>query len=170
MLHFAPEKHLRQLFRSWFYKYTTADLKRADVDYQADLRNLPFDRSAFDVVYASHVLEHVKEDELALSEISRVLAPKGVAVLPVPIVAANTIEYPRPYEFGHVRAPGIDYYEKYKKHFDRVELFSSSEFAAEFQVFIYEDRTTWPSKQRPLARPMEGKKHADIVAVAYGND
>jgi hypothetical protein len=102
----------------------------------------------------------------AFSEISRVLAPTGAAVLPVPIVATNTIEYPRPYEFGHIRAPGPDYYDKYKKHFARVELSSSNDFSEEFQVFIYEDRTGWPSAQRPLARPIEGKRHNDIVAVA----
>ena len=170
MLHFAPEQHLRQHFRKWFYKYTTADLNRADVDYKADLRELPFESNTFDFVFASHVLEHIKDDERALSEISRVLAPTGAAILPVPIVATKTIEYPRPYEFGHIRAPGPDYYEKYKKHFARVKLFSSNDFSEEFQVFIYEDRTGWPSAQRPLARPIEGKRHSDIVAVAYASD
>jgi SAM-dependent methyltransferase len=167
MLHFAPEPYLRPLFKNWFYKYTTADLNRADVDYQTDLRDLSFEDSTFDLVYASHVLEHIKEDERALSEISRILTPTGAAVLPVPIVSTKTIEYPEPYEYGHVRAPGPDYYEKYQNHFAKVKKFSSNDFPGEFQLFIYEDRTVWPTEERPLARPMEGEKHADIVAVGY---
>ena len=85
MLHFAPEPFFRELFSKWFRNYTTADIARADVNYQIDLRDLPFEDSRFDCVYASHVLEHIKEDDRALSEIKRVLTPSGIAVLPVPI-------------------------------------------------------------------------------------
>ncbi len=167
MLHIAPEQNLQLLFRNWFYRYTTADLNKADVDYQTDLRDLSFEDNMFDLVYASHVLEHINEDKQALSEISRILTPTGAAVLPVPIVSDKTIEYPRPYEYGHVRAPGPDYYEKYENHFAKVKTFSSKDFPGQFQLFIYEDMTVWPTEERPLARPMEGEKHADIVAVAY---
>jgi hypothetical protein len=43
------------------------------------------------------------------------LTPSGIAALPVPIVSATTIEYPKAYEFGHVRSLGDDYFEKYEK-------------------------------------------------------
>ena len=167
MLHFAPEPFFRELFSKWFRNYTTADIARADVNYQIDLRNLPFEDSRFDCVYASHVLEHIKEDDRALSEIKRVLTPSGIAVLPVPIVSVTTIEYPKAYEFGHVRAPGPDYFEKYEEYFAKVKAFSSNDFPSKYQVFIYEDRTMWPTPERPLARPMEGKKHIDMVPVCY---
>jgi ubiquinone/menaquinone biosynthesis C-methylase UbiE len=84
--------------------------------------------NSFDCVYASHVLEHIKEDDRALSEIKRVLTPSGIAVLPVPIVSATTIEYPKAYEFGHVRSLGDDYFEKYEKFFTKVKTFSSNDF------------------------------------------
>ena len=167
MLHFAPEPFFRELFSKWFRNYTTADIARADVNYQIDLRDLPFEDSRFDCVYASHVLEHIKEDDRALSEIKRVLTPSGIAVLPVPIVSVTTIEYPKAYEFGHVRAPGPDYFEKYEEYFAKVKAFSSNDFPSKYQVFIYEDRTMWPTPERPLARPMEGKKHIDMVPVCY---
>jgi SAM-dependent methyltransferase len=167
MLHFAPEPCLREVFSRWFRSYMTADIGRTDVTYQVDLRALPFEDASFDCVYASHVLEHIKEDDRVLSEINRVLTPGGIGVLPVPIVSESTIEYRNAYEFGHFRAPGPDYFEKYKRHFSNVVLFNSSDFPAEYQLFIYEDRTVWPTKQRPLARPMNGDKHVDIVPVCY---
>ena len=43
MLHFAPERFFRELFSKWFRNYTTADIARADVNYQIDLRDLPFE-------------------------------------------------------------------------------------------------------------------------------
>lgn len=48
----------------------------------------------FDVVYCSHVLEHVPDDRKALSEIARVLVPGGWAVLLVPVIAPKTLEDP----------------------------------------------------------------------------
>jgi SAM-dependent methyltransferase len=167
MLHVAPEPCLREAFSRWFGRYMTADIDRADVTCRVDLRGLPFEDASFDCIYASHVLEHIKEDDRVLSEINRVLTPGGIAVLPVPIVSASTIEYLNAYEFGHVRAPGPDYFEKYQRHFSRVRLFNSYDFPAEHQVFIHENRTAWPSKQRPLARAMNGDKHVDIVPVCY---
>lgn len=167
MLHVAPERFFRELFSKWFRNYTTADITKTDVNYRVDLRDLPFKDNSFDCVYASHVLEHIKEDDQALSEIKRVLTPSGLAVLPVPIVSATTIEYPKAYEHGHVRAPGPDYFEKYKKYFAKVQTFSSNNFPSKYQVFIYEDRTVWPTPERPLAHAMEGETHIDIVPIGY---
>jgi SAM-dependent methyltransferase len=167
MLHFAPEPFFRELFKKWFRSYTTADIARADVDCLVDLRDLPFEDNSFDCIYASHVLGHIREDDRALSEIERVLAPAGIAVLPVPIVSVTTIEYPEAYEFGYARATGADYFEKYEKYFANVKTFSSNDFPSKYQVFIYEDKTVWPTPERPLAYPMEGKKHVDIVPVSY---
>ena len=169
ILHFAPERCFRELFSTWFCNYKTADIKRANVDCHIDLRDLPFEDNSFDCIYASHVLEHIKEDDRVLSEINRVLTPSGLAVLPVPIVSVTTIEYPEAYEFGHIRAPGPDYFEKYKQYFAKVKTFTSNDFPSKYQVFIYEDRTVWPTQERPLAHPMEGKKHIDIIPVCYAN-
>jgi ubiquinone/menaquinone biosynthesis C-methylase UbiE len=122
----------------------------------------------FDIVYASHVLEHIKEDSEAISEIRRVVKPGGIAVLPVPIVGNETIEYPEenPYEFGHVRAPGPDYFEKYRKFFSKVDTYQSMDFPDTYQTFVYEDRRNWPETM--LWRPkMDGDKHVDMVPVCY---
>jgi SAM-dependent methyltransferase len=169
MLHFAPEKFLRSIFSRGFLNYETADLFMKGVDHTVDARNLPFEDGAYDLVFASHVLEHIREDRQAVREIKRVLGSRGIAVLPVPIVCAETIEYPcaNPKEAGHVRAPGLDYFERYKESFGRIEVYSSGSFPEKHQLFIYEDRSVWPTKECPLRPPMEGEIHADFVPVCY---
>ncbi len=169
MLHIAPETFFRDFFLKRFGKYETADLNREDVDHRVDLTNLPFPDCTFDFVFASHVLEHIPEDHMALQEIRRILKPAGMAVLPVPVVSMKTVEYPEPnpHEAYHVRAPGFDYFNKYKNYFSRVEIYSSSSFPGKYQLFIYEDRTKWPTPECPLRQSMEGEKHASIVPVCY---
>jgi SAM-dependent methyltransferase len=169
MLHFAPEKFFHQMFSRRFTKYETADLFMAGVDHNVDIQDLPFEDGTYDFVFASHVLEHIRGDRKAIQEIRRVLRPNGIAILPVPIVCEKTIEYPEanPYEAGHVRAPGVDYFDKYREYFGRVEVHASGSFPQKYQLFVYEDRSRWPSPQCPLRPPMPGKKHADFVPVCY---
>lgn len=49
-----------------------------------DLQRLPFRTASLDCVVALDVLEHVSDDEKALSEIARVLKPNGTLVLSTP--------------------------------------------------------------------------------------
>jgi ubiquinone/menaquinone biosynthesis C-methylase UbiE len=169
MLHFAPEPFFRDFFSQRFGQYETADLSMEGVTHKVDLQQLPFANSTYDFVFASHVLEHIPDDERAISEIRRILKPSGIAILPVPIVAEKTIEYPEPnpYETYHVRAPGKDYFDRYKRHFSKVENFSSDTLPQKYQLFVYEDRTQWPSKECPLRPAMQGEKHSDVVPVCY---
>ena len=46
---------------------------------------LPFADSGFDLVCAFDIVEHVDDDDLALSELSRVCAPGGIFLLSVPL-------------------------------------------------------------------------------------
>ncbi len=169
MLHVAPEALFTGLFSRMFGTYETADLDMAGVDHKVDLQALPFADGSWDVVYASHVLEHIRDDRRAIAEIRRVLAPGGLAILPVPVVCAATVEYPQanPQETLHVRAPGPDYYERYTPHFARVELHESGDFPAQHQLYVYEDRTGYPNAASPWRTPMPGERHADIVPVCH---
>ena len=139
------------------------------VDHTVDIQHLPFKEATYDVIFASHVLEHIRDDRQAIGEVRRVLRPKGMAFLPVPIVCAETIEYPEAnqYEAGHVRAPGPDYFERYKEYFSRVEIHTSESYPEKHQLFIYEDRSRWPTKECPLRPPMQGWRHPDFVPVCY---
>lgn len=46
--------------------------------------NIPFENAVFDVVYSSHVLEHVDSENAALKEMKRVLKDDGVLIIGVP--------------------------------------------------------------------------------------
>ena len=169
MLHFAPEPFFERFSASQFGEYTTADLNMEHVDYRVDIRNLPFDNHSFDFVLASIVFDYIADDWLAIKEVHRVLRPGGIAILPVSVVADKTVEYsaPNPYESGHVRACGLDYFDRFEKAFARVERVSSHQFLDKYQVFIYEDRSVWPNARCPNRPTAFGEKHADIVPVCY---
>jgi SAM-dependent methyltransferase len=169
MLHFAPEPFFRPFFAALFGEYTTADLNMKEVDYNVDIRDLPFADAAYDFIFASIVLDYVPDDKNALREIRRVLKPNGIAILPISLVCDKTIEYaePNPYESYHVRASGMDYFERYERYFSKVEKISSHSFPDKYQLFIYEDRTRWPNKECPLRPSMPGERHIDVVPVCY---
>lgn len=169
VLHFAPEPFLQKWFRGHTADYQTADLAMTSVDHKADITRLPFGDASFDLVFASHVMEHIRDDERAISEVHRILRPRGLAILPVPIVAPTTVEYPvpNPLESGHVRAPGLDYFERYRKRFARVEIYDSSQFPEKYQTWSLEDRSAPSSATGSLRVPMPGNKHPDYVPVCW---
>jgi ubiquinone/menaquinone biosynthesis C-methylase UbiE len=51
---------------------------------QGFAENLPFNDASFDVVFSSHVLEHVASVEASLLEMKRVLKPGGVLIIGMP--------------------------------------------------------------------------------------
>lgn len=169
MLHFAAEAFFSHFFSERFGQYHTADLEMEDVDFNVDLQELPFDDEAYDFVFASHVLDHIPDDKKAISEIRRILKPNGIAILPLPLVAETTVEYPEANlkEFYHVRAPGYDYFDRFVPYFSKVEKVYSHSLPAIHQLFIYEHRSQWPTEECPLRPSMQGEKHLDIVPICY---
>ena len=167
VLHIAPERFIERRLRSLCASYLSADLYQKGVDRCEDLTQMSFPDQSFDLVYCSHVLEHIKDDLAAISEVRRVLAPGGIAILPVPIVSDITVEYPgpNPHEEDHVRAPGVDYFDRYKRFFGEVRVLSSAEFDARYQVYTYEDRSRWPTATLPNRRPSFGPRHLDYVPI-----
>jgi SAM-dependent methyltransferase len=65
-------------------RYVTADLF-APAAVRCDAAALPFARETFDLVLCSEVLEHVREPEATLSEIRRILTPRGTLALTTPL-------------------------------------------------------------------------------------
>ena len=169
-LHIAPERSISRNLSEWSSKYTTADINPEGVDIQVDLRSMPeIADQSFDLIWASHVLEHIDHDYDAVKEIYRVLAPGGCAVLPVPLVADHTIEYPAPSKFEelHVRAPGFDYFERYRAVFERVDVLTSEQAQPVFQTWIYENRNRFPNQKAPLRPAQTGKRHTDAVPICW---
>ncbi len=169
LIHFAPEPFLRSRLSSRFKIYTTADLNMNGVDLCENLTDLSIEDGAYDMVIACHVLEHIPQDRKAISEIRRILTPKGLAILAVPINNPRTVDYPQPNpaEAGHVRAPGPDYFDRFSESFSRVEIFSSEQFPKRFQTSIWTDWSRYPTSECPYRLPIEGNRHNNRVAVCH---
>ena len=95
VLHFAPE----QAFYKRFLKlknldYITTDLNSPLADVKADICNLPFSDSEFDVILCNHVLEHIPDDTKAMQELYRILKPGGMGIFQIPqdVSRATTFE------------------------------------------------------------------------------
>ena len=86
---------------------------------EMDVTAIGYPDRSFDVIYCSHVLEHVEDDRKAMGEFHRVLRDTGWAILLVPISSETTLEDPSAVDpeerlrlFGqadHVRRYGADY-------------------------------------------------------------
>lgn len=52
---------------------------------------LPYEDNFFDVVYSSHVLEHVNDEKKSLEEMYRVLKPNGVLIIGMPTASMSWV-------------------------------------------------------------------------------
>jgi SAM-dependent methyltransferase len=122
LLHVAPELSLGARFEALEnVEYVSADYDSALASEQMDIRDIKYPDATFDAIVCNHVLEHVDNDRLALSELFRVLKPGGWALLQVPIGRPGQATYDDPTitsdrererlfgQFDHVRIYGSDY-------------------------------------------------------------
>lgn len=132
MLHIAPEPcFFRQFRKVSAIDYLTADLVNPAM-VQMDITNIQFPNNSFDVIYCSHVLEHIPDDRKAMQELARVLKPSGWAILQVPMGSQPTQEdlsitdpQERTRRYGqsdHVRMYGPDYKDRLEQAGFRVSV------------------------------------------------
>jgi SAM-dependent methyltransferase len=95
IIHFAPESAVASLLRNRTNGYLSADLTPGAADMVLNIEKIDMPDGSFDVAVCSHVLEHV-DDKKALSEIHRILAPGGRALLMFPIVEGWDHTYENP--------------------------------------------------------------------------
>lgn len=133
VLHFAPERILTRLFRSFTnVGYLSADIDPHKAMRKEDITGTSFADNSFDIIFCSHVLEHIEDDGKAMRELLRILRPDGFAILLVPVkerfngrIIDSTFEdfsITNPSErekvFGqrdHVRIYGRDYKQRLEK-------------------------------------------------------
>jgi SAM-dependent methyltransferase len=126
MLHVAPEQCFERRLRARLGAgYLTADLLDPHTMERMDITDIRHPDESFDVIYCSHVLEHVPDDRRAMREFQRVLKKGGWAMLLVPITADRTREDPsvtdpadriRLYgQADHVRRYGPDYVDRLRE-------------------------------------------------------
>ena len=89
MLHIAPEVALMRKFRKMYSshpeRYVTADLESPLADMHFDVQQIPLADDSFDAVICNHILEHVEDDNRALSELHRILRRGGWGVVLSPV-------------------------------------------------------------------------------------
>jgi SAM-dependent methyltransferase len=135
VLHISPENFLRKIFKKKYKSYISSDLYRKDVDHQFDIEEIPYPDNSFDLVFASHVLEYVKNDKKAINEIKRVLRPGGLAFLPVPMLHDKTIDFEeRPPNKRIIRETGVDYFDRYREVFTEVKVYDPGSFNEKFNL------------------------------------
>ena len=145
MLHVAPGPSFALMFKkSKYIDYLSADLYDPNVMVKMDITDIQYPENYFDVIFCSHVLEHVMDDKKALREFLRVLKPTGWAVLQVPIMAKKTIEDPTvtdPEErlkiFGqsdHVRRYGNDYKDRLIESGFNVRVIKATDIASPDEI------------------------------------
>jgi SAM-dependent methyltransferase len=86
--------NLRMLKESGFNNYLGIDVSNLAQEFChkknlgevliADICQTNFTDNYFDAIIATDVLEHIKNDELAISEMKRILKPDGVLIITVP--------------------------------------------------------------------------------------
>lgn len=148
LLHIAPEVCLEPSLRNRLKEgYITADLHNPAALVEMDITDINYENGSFDVIFCSHVLEHVENDKKALTEFLRVLKPTGWAMLLVPITATETYEdstitapQQRLQEFGqtdHVRRCGHDYIDRIREAGFEVRSFKAPDLLPEADLERY---------------------------------
>lgn len=145
MLHVAPEPCFEPIFKELLESnYLTADLLNPKAMVKMDICDIQYPDKAFDVIYCSHVLEHVPDDKQAMRELFRILNKQGWAILNVPITSKETFEdssivapKDRLKAFGkedHVRCYGPDYIERLRDSGFIVKMTTVTDLATNDEV------------------------------------
>ncbi len=149
VLHFAPEFKLSEDLRKMKNLiYVTGDIQPGRADYVVDITDICFESSSFDMIIAIHVLEHIQDEQKAISELKRCLKPDGMLLLSFPYTTeVKTIEGSSDmsiedmiFNFGqndHVRLYGNDFAEQLEKYGINVEVIRPIDVLSSKQIDIW---------------------------------
>jgi hypothetical protein len=178
MLHIAPEAFVQERLRAFDnIDYLSADLASPRAMVKMDITDIQYPDDSFDVVFASHVLEHIPDDVQAMRELRRVLRPDGWAVLQVPMWGPRTKEDPtvtdpteRARLFGqddHVRMYGHD--GEYERRLRRAGFDVTVErFTTELGPELTHRYRLLDTEDVYLCRKGEGSSDAEAAATTSG--
>lgn len=150
-LHVAPERNLHKYLKSHIQDITPADLQPENYQHIGDVKQLsltqiPYAESSFDLIIANHVLEHIPDDRLAMSEILRVLKVGGQAILQVPY--SHSIE-------GTEEDLSIDSDAERERHygqFDHVRLYAYDDYIARLKNVGFDVQVLEPAALRKYSK------------------
>ena len=149
LLHISPEFCFYQkLKNNKNINYHPVDKFEPGYDYLSltkdfDLLGEPSAAEKYDFIICNHVLEHIKEDRLAISHLYKLLKKGGEAILSVPILKNNLPTYEddsivspqeRKKHFGqwdHVRYYGVDIRNRFEQAGFQVKTVNSTDYFTE---------------------------------------
>jgi predicted SAM-dependent methyltransferase len=132
LLHFAPEPVFFKIFReseNIDYHPVDIDPEAYNIEEKVDMQDIPYEDSSFELIYNSHVLEHVPDDIKAMGELYRVVKHKslgGLCITMAPVYnhlnetfeneEYNTPELREKYfgQHDHLRKYGLDFKDRLK--------------------------------------------------------
>ena len=166
LLHIAPEQCFYSILKNQSHiNYTTFDLNSPLASVHGDIIKMPFADCTFDCVFCNHVLEHITDDQLAMSELFRILRPGGWGIVQVPMQANRDITYEnwditdpaaRTMHFGqydHVRWYGrVDFFERLTTVGFQIEAINVGTYFSEeeIQTYVLDKNEILPIIRRPL--------------------
>lgn len=162
VLHIAPEEALRaRICNNMLCDYYAGDLYPDGTMNKVDVTNIQFVDNFFDYIIMNHVLEHIKDEEIAISELKRVLKPDGILILSFPICidgqteeeVCELTEQERIERFGqrdHVRLYGYDFQKRLEQYGLKIVSYIPNNEVTEREInrlgFIQDDICLFCSK------------------------
>lgn len=128
VLHIAPENVLRdRICENKLCDYYAGDLFPDRTMNKIDVTDIQFADNSFDYIIMNHVMEHIRNEGDAISELKRVLKPDGIIALSFPICTdfrtieetCEMTEQEHIKKFGqadHVRLYGTDYKKRLEQY------------------------------------------------------
>ena len=161
-LHIAPENILSSLLKKISKNYICGDIQQTQYNIQniikLDVTNIQFSNK-FDFVFASHILEHIIEDRLAMSEIYKSLTSGGrfITMVPQKFTLKSTYEdntitstSDRTKHFGqydHVRWYGLDFSQRLKDAGFYIKLYYLEDIEEDIQNMYYDEKIIISNKE-----------------------
>ena len=110
LIRFSPDPIVED---SWFEQ---SELSIYGGDNSCDLQSIDRPDGIYDVILCSHVLEHVRDDTKAISELARILSKEGFLLVIVPRTGQGKMTadwgFPDPQRNFHYRGYGLDFNSK----------------------------------------------------------
>lgn len=111
-LHLSDEPSIKNIYH-WF---DTVEQSIYEFDNSIDLTNIDRGDDTYNIIFCSHILEHIEDDVTAIREMLRVLKPGGTVFIMVPQPEIHDVTqdwgFPDPDFYDHYRVYGKDFITK----------------------------------------------------------